>query len=985
MNNKRIIFQVTKTYMKKNKKRTAITFAGILVMVILMTAVFIGKDTVMEFMKNAVAADQGSWHCQVYDLDKSEVDEIKAISSVDKLEISKPLGYTEFPQSAKPDTTPYLEIKGYSGELFDWMNINVKEGRLPEKSNEILISERALKEGADVKIGDTLEVDTFDRYIHAFMDDEEKKAVDGGKEPGFVMFGSGFLVEHGTTAKAPDHFPYFTGNETFEEVRESTGFKGTFTIVGIMESPYYETEGQGGYMALTKIDNAVAADEKVNVVFTTDLNSKENFYEQVLLLLDSRRTDDERENLEKSGAGYITNAGNKIPVEEGRVVENDMLLTFASKGSDASFNFLMKMFQAFFIILITIAALVLIYNVFSMSFKERSRYLGMLSSVGATRRQKRWSVYYEVFSLLILALPIGIIFGLLVVKGAMALLYPHFSEIISKIATNVITGRSCEIGYKLIVSPVNLLFVIIFSVAAVWISAWLPAMRIAKVGPIESIRGNDTGIKAKKKGYKTGLKFMKKGQAERLLAGASIGRNRHSTRGIIRSITAFIALTLITAFAVRSFTDVIKSKTSDEEFTLGKAYQGFDYTFGIDNDDDYASGKNDIETSDEVSEYKELDIIYFAYNIALSDYTEEYRNTLEAIIRKYYPDGIPETVMELHLEPKYTESNPVVNMIALSNEDYDQLKKAAGISPVGNNAEMPEILVYDNLSLSTDEYKFAFEGAVKPGYSRYEINKPLNAKEGDTVNLLSNDYNEETEEFSEVQIPVTVAGYVGQEDVADYFTLNNKEIVIFVSEQTRDILFSQTSEESMSRIRERQVLFNVNTDDSNLVRRLTQIKNEFGDSALASAGMISGFTDFKNAILNIVQIVAVCFTLLIAIICMLNLYNSVMGRKLSRHQELTVLYSMGMTDKQKTKMLLMENGKLLFKSFIYSGVITAAFVVCLRMVLNSRFGRMEFTLPVWIIILTAIVSAAGLLLFTVLCYRENSRAVLIDRIRTETV
>ena len=54
MKNKKIIFQVTKTYMKKNKKRTIITFAGILVMVILMTAVFVGKDTVMDFMRRAV-------------------------------------------------------------------------------------------------------------------------------------------------------------------------------------------------------------------------------------------------------------------------------------------------------------------------------------------------------------------------------------------------------------------------------------------------------------------------------------------------------------------------------------------------------------------------------------------------------------------------------------------------------------------------------------------------------------------------------------------------------------------------------------------------------------------------------------------------------------------------------------------------------------------------------------------------------------------
>ena len=60
MNNKKIIFQVTRTYMMKNRKRTLVTFLGILVMVILMTAVFIGKDTVMGYMKNVAVAYKGS-------------------------------------------------------------------------------------------------------------------------------------------------------------------------------------------------------------------------------------------------------------------------------------------------------------------------------------------------------------------------------------------------------------------------------------------------------------------------------------------------------------------------------------------------------------------------------------------------------------------------------------------------------------------------------------------------------------------------------------------------------------------------------------------------------------------------------------------------------------------------------------------------------------------------------------------------------------
>ena len=45
MNNKKIIFHVTRQYMKRNKGRTAVTFTGIALMVMLMTCVFVGKDT----------------------------------------------------------------------------------------------------------------------------------------------------------------------------------------------------------------------------------------------------------------------------------------------------------------------------------------------------------------------------------------------------------------------------------------------------------------------------------------------------------------------------------------------------------------------------------------------------------------------------------------------------------------------------------------------------------------------------------------------------------------------------------------------------------------------------------------------------------------------------------------------------------------------------------------------------------------------------
>ena len=978
MKNKKIIFQVTKTYMKKNKKRTLITFAGILVMVVLMTAVFVGKDTVMDFMRRAVEADQGKWHYQVYDVTKEEADETAALDSIDKLEVSRPLGYTDFPQSANIET-PYLELKGYSGELFDWMNTNVIEGRVPEKENEILISERAIEDGADIKVGDTVDVDAFDRYVHAFYKEGEEEKIAAGKAPGVITFGNNvFSVEHGTTVKAPAHFAYWPENDDFEEIHEPTGVKGTYTIVGIMETPSYESDGQGGYTALTKNDAAVAEGETINLVFTIDLKSSENTEGEIARIIDSHRNEEERAEVEENGSAYMLEDGTRIPVVNGQIVANDLLLVFVAKGTDANFNMLMIFFQAFFIILISAASLVLIYNVFSMSYKERSRYLGMLSSVGATRRQKKWSVYYEVFVLLAMALPIGIILGLLVVKGAMVLLYPHFAKIISSIATNVITGKSCEIDYHLIVNPLNIFFVLIFSAVAVWISALIPAIKISKVGPIESIRGNDdTGVRLKKRGVKTYFDLMMKGRTERLLSAASISRNRHSTRGIIRSITVFISLTLITAFAVRSFTDIVKSKADQEDIAVGSKYEGYDYSFSFDEDTQYMTGKEDIVTSDEVSDYIEMNIELAPYNIALSDYTEEYRNDMNAILDLYYPGEKPQIVVDNFLEPVEIWANPEVNMITLSDEQFSEVAKKAGVDISGENP----VLIYDRVVLSTEEYEFAFEGALQPDFTSYEVKNPFNFKVGDEMNLMCAEYIKDKDEYKEVDIPVTFAGYIDASDIEEYYSLKGRAAWIITSETTRDYIES-LSPEDVSRMGLRQILFSVNTNDSKLVRNLSQIKDEYDNYALRSASIATGLTDFKTAITKILNIVATCFTLLIALICMLNLYNSVMGRRLSRHQELSVLQSMGMTKAQKSKMLLLENIRLMVKSVIYSGLITGAFVVGIRFILNSRFGRMSFTLPVWMMVIIILASVISLSLFTAISYKD-SKNTLIDEVRND--
>ena len=990
MNNNKIIFQVTKTYMLKNRKRTLVTFLGILVMVILMTAVFIGKDTILGYMQNAVVAEKGSWHYQVYDIGKEQAEQIKALDFVDKFEISKPLGYTEFPKSGNPEVTPYLEVKEYSKNLFELMNIKVKEGRYPQKSDEVIISETALREGADIKLGDTIETDFFDRYIHAFTAEESDALIAEGKEANSILLPIGFQLRPGDTLKVSDHFPYNKSNALIEMIHEPTGLSGSLTVVGIMEEPFYGLPGQGGYIALTGTDSIINDNENINAVLTINQRTHEDCYGEIAKILDASRTPEEREAATDRSSDYITKNEERIPVENGKIVSNDILLSFTANGQDNSLNFLMMFCQIFFVVLITAASLILIYNVFSMSYQERCKYLGMLSSVGATRRQKRCSVYYEVFSLLAIALPMGIGIGLLVVKVGMGVLYPYFSKLFSSILLNTVMGRDYEVTYRLIVNPVNLLFVVFFSAAAVWISAWIPALRISKIGTVESIRGNENSMKLKKKSYKSYLGIMLRGKAEKLMGTASVERNVSSTRGIIRSITAFTALTLITAFASGSISDILKSMQDEEDMMLGKVFTESSYVFQTDghlDEDWYMSGREDIMTSDEVSKYKEINIAYYYGGIPLKYYNEEYIGIAKQIMEMWFPNATPEQIQEHLFEDnnfRNVYSHPSQAFIALDDEDFNKIADRAGINlKKYEGSETGPVLVYDSLKISTQDCAFFDDDAQKPGYAEYYLNRPLSVNEGETIELKLMEYDEDKDEEYDLSVPVEFAGYIDADDVKEYFTFNNNTTFIIMSERTRNnIILKDTlfGKYDMWRC----VFFNVNTEDSPLIAKLSKINDEFDRIALRSKEIFD-LNDFSEVVTTIANIVAICFTLMIALICLLNLYNSVMGRCLARHKEMAVLHSMGMTRKQKNKMLFIENIRLLIKSFIRSALITSGFAICLYKLINLHYERVSISIPAWVIIITLLVSTTGLIAFTKICYGHENSMQIIDEIRKESI
>ncbi len=933
--------------MKKNRKRTVITFLGIMLMVMMMTAVFVGKDTIMTYMTDIISLQKGCWHFQAFDVDSDTMAKLNTISCLDELEVSRDYGYTLFEKSNNP-MTPYLNVKAYSGNIFKWMNINLLEGRYPENANEILISRRVIDDGGAIGIGDTFDAEFFERYLHAF----------GEKGTGEIVFPfqNMFIVEHGDTVELPAHFPYYGNDEKMEEVFEYSGYKCTYTVVGIMEPPFYELGGAGDYVALCGGTNELAPGEIVNVVGTINLNNRGQSVERQLY---------------------------GIFGSHDRYKVNDYILTFAGKGSDGSFNKLAVFFQAFFLVLIVTASAVLIYNVFNISYRERAGYLGLLSSVGATGSQKRWSVYYEIFLILILALPLGLILGLGLVWAGMTLLMPHVADLLSLTSISMTISAAKYVTFRLIVNPMNILMIVAFSAAAVWVSALIPARKIGKAGAISSIRGNDGTEDRKFKHNRlinaiAGNK-LKKGHCLDLLSDASVKRSRFLSRGIIRSMVIFVSLTLIVAFGVRTINDILDKQANDSSYNLGKDFEGYDYALMTSDEEKYDPLRECIMNADDVTGYKESNVVAGLW-VGKQYISDEYIEGVKQVVKRYKPNGVSEE------EESYLYGDTMTSsmwLIILADEEYLALAKKAGADmSVIENSEDPTVLLYDTASITTDNYRYAFRENNPTDFYMYSLKNPLNVNVGDTFEIESMSHDpEHAEDYS---AKVVLAGLVNESQLGDLYKVDDSELWA-ITTMSSALKILNTTREDMPKYHMSfsATLFKVTSDECNTMSLLANNGTE-DDPVYCRASLLFGLGSLKEVIGSIIRIVAVCFVALILAICTLNLYNSVMGRSLERRGELAVLKSVGMTDPQMRKMLHLENAKLYLRSLIWSVLITGVFVIFIHRAAQNMIGRMTFSFPYVIIIAVCVLEIVLLTVMTLICYRKDKISIM-ERIRDESI
>lgn len=222
-------------------------------------------------------------------------------------------------------------------------------------------------------------------------------------------------------------------------------------------------------------------------------------------------------------------------------------------GSE-SFNLLLYGFAGVLVFLIAFGSISLIYNSFSISVSERTRQLGILKSVGATKKQIRASVLYEALVLSAVGIPIGLIVGCAGIGVTLYCLRDAFSGML-------FTGATTQM--RLVLHPLALLISAVVCLVTTLISAAIPARRAIRVSPIDSIR-QTADVKLKAKEVRTSRLTEKLFGFEGTMAAKNFKRNRRRYRSTIVSLFLSVVLFISASSFCAYLTDSVNEAAGTE-------------------------------------------------------------------------------------------------------------------------------------------------------------------------------------------------------------------------------------------------------------------------------------------------------------------------------------------------------------------------------------------------------------------------------------
>lgn len=584
---------------------------------------------------------------------------------------------------------------------------------------------------------------------------------------------------------------------------------------------------------------------------------------------------------------------------------------------------------AFLSLLIVVMAVVVISNVFRVSARERTAVFGTLKCVGATPAQIRKTMLWEALLLAGLGIPLGLVLGLGLTAGGIAVANHFFDELnaLTHIMLQTMTFR-----LDFVLSPLGLVSAALLALATVLISAWLPARKAAKQSAIASVRGqNDVSVRLGRSHPLRERLVARLFGPEGLLAQKTLARSRQTFRTTTAALAVAVVLFIFIGFLwhqAGAFNTMMSNQngyTVTADYQSATAHDGTDYTKPI------TSTLGDAITR-ELAQAGGTEVYGSGNDYVRYDVTVDTATLTPEIIDHYALDG-QQTTFD-------------VECIVIDQQHYAALCDAAGV-PEGSTL----LINNDRLNIKG-----------------HATDTPVFAETPETLTLDVVDGSQETVHIDAV---LTAA-----DTPAELFYPNTNPVRLILPEMDHLRQYSwQAAPADMDSFMDtaREILAAHFPDQS------TDSYMQDGYSARVYA------TDDYNRVMNVAIVIAliflVCFCALLMLIGFTNVVSTLSTNVLMRQSEFAVLQSVGMTPEGLRKMLALESILCSLRAL----VIGVPLGIVLTWIVNLPIRAM-FPVPYHFPLLPILLCAAGVLALTLaitaLAARRLRSRNIIDRIRS---
>ncbi len=202
------------------------------------------------------------------------------------------------------------------------------------------------------------------------------------------------------------------------------------------------------------------------------------------------------------------------------------------------------------LVIVAVSLILIIRNSFELSMNARIHQFGIFSSIGATPKQIRICLLQEALVLSAVPALLGSLLGIAVSYGLIA--------VTNIFAGNVAGRHEAVFSYH----PILFAVTILSSVITVLFSAWIPARKLSRMTPLESIR-NMGGLQLKKRKHSPILSFLFGMKGE--LAGNALKAQKKSLRlSALSLLLSFSGFSVMLCFT--TLTDISTRYTYFERY-----------------------------------------------------------------------------------------------------------------------------------------------------------------------------------------------------------------------------------------------------------------------------------------------------------------------------------------------------------------------------------------------------------------------------------